>query len=60
MSRPTLKTAKGKVLKKYPRAYAKEGLMSGDWYVFSGRFGRPPLASGTSPQQAWKRASEML
>jgi hypothetical protein len=56
----TLNTAKAKVLKKYPKAYAKEGIMSGDWYVFQGNYGHPPLASGTTAQQAWKRAAESL
>jgi hypothetical protein len=53
-------TPKQRVLKKYPKAYAKDGLMSGDWYVYRGQFGSEPIGSGWTPQQAWAAAAKWL
>ena len=51
-------TAKQRVLKRFPKAYARDGLMSGDWYVYIPRGdGVRSLGKGGTPAQAWAAAA---
>lgn len=46
-------SSKRKVLKKYPRAYSKEGRTSGDWYIYlDGR----TIGIGSTAKRAWADA----
>lgn len=60
MSLPTLKTAKTIVREKYPTAYAREGLMSGNWYIYRAKDSQQILASAYTVKQAWKIAAGRL
>lgn len=57
-------TPKQKVLKKYPRAYAKEGLMSGDWYIYipvgKNSDSYRCLGSGYNARKAWEAVAQSL
>lgn len=61
MSFPIGQTAKQRVLKKYPGAYAKEGLMSGDWYIYR-KSGSEyvAIAKAETAKLAWKQAADSL
>lgn len=52
---------KKRVLKRYPGAYAKEGLMSGNWYVYRVK-GRSHIVAGTgrTAKEAWAHAAYCL
>lgn len=62
--RSTLKTRAltpmQRVKAKYPKAYCRDGLMSGDWYVYRGQYGSSPIASGITGKQAWANAAKAL
>lgn len=57
-------TAKQQVLKRYPDAYAKQGSLSGDWYVYAPKRHWPIIGiSGgdkSSASKAWQNAAESL
>jgi hypothetical protein len=54
-------TPKQRVLQKCPKAYAHEGLMSGEWYIYktSGHC-HVAVAKGATPRQAWAEAAKLL
>ena len=53
-----IRTPKQRVLKKHPKAYAKEGLMSGDWYIYIPRGrGHIPIAKELNAKAAWAAAA---
>lgn len=56
----TLNGAKTIVRSKYPTAYAKEGLMSGNWYIYRAKDSQHILASAVTARQAWKIAAGRL
>lgn len=53
------KTPKQLVLKKWPKAFAKQGVMSGKWYVHPDN-NRVPLAVAETAALAWKEAAKTL
>lgn len=49
-------TPKERVLNEFPNAYAKEGLMSGDWYIHHNRH---VLGKGATAAAAWRNAAKL-
>ena len=53
------RTPKQRVKKKFPNAYAQQGLMSGNWYIYAKKGEKRYQLSGgfTTPKQAWADAA---
>lgn len=58
MSNRCTDTAKARVIRKFPKACSKQGLLSGQWYVYRNSIKDRCLGMGDTARQAWREAAK--